>query len=78
MHPLIIFSLFPTQGIIEKYGLALQSSGFFAGYDININSGIANSVSSQALKFVASLMPNTVAYFDVSFASTVFFASVLL
>ncbi|XP_063852971.1 uncharacterized protein LOC135095795 isoform X2 [Scylla paramamosain] len=52
------------QGIIEKYGLALQSSGFFAGYDININAGIANSVSSQALKFVASLMPNTVAYFD--------------
>ncbi|KAK8373008.1 hypothetical protein O3P69_016257, partial [Scylla paramamosain] len=52
------------QGIIEKYGLALQSSGFFAGYDININAGIANSVSSQALKFVASLLPNTVAYFD--------------
>ncbi|KAK8375307.1 hypothetical protein O3P69_012641, partial [Scylla paramamosain] len=52
------------EGIIEKYGLALQSSGFFAGYDININAGIANSVSSQALKFVASLMPNTVAYFD--------------
>ena len=52
------------QGIIEKYGLALQASGFFAGYDININSGIANSVASQALQFVASLMPNTVDYFN--------------
>ena len=61
----------PAQGIIEKYGLALQSSGFFAGYDININAGIANSVSSQALKFVASLMPNTVAYFEVRLVSAV-------
>lgn len=52
------------QGIIEKYGLALQSSGFFAGYDININAGIANSVATQALQFVASMMPNNVAYFD--------------
>ena len=60
-----------AQGIIEKYGLALQSSGFFAGYDININAGIANSVSSQALKFVASLMPNTVAYFEVRLVSAV-------
>lgn len=49
---------------MEKYGLTLQSSGFFSGYDININAGIANSVSSIALKFVASMMPNLVEYFE--------------
>ncbi|XP_071514131.1 uncharacterized protein [Panulirus ornatus] len=52
------------QGIVEKYGLSLQSSGFFSGYDININAGIANSVAGVALRFVASMMPNTVAYYD--------------
>ncbi|XP_066966367.1 uncharacterized protein [Macrobrachium rosenbergii] len=52
------------QGIVEKYGLALQSSGFFPGYDININAGIANAVAGAGLKFVASMMPNNIAYFD--------------
>ncbi|KAG7159967.1 Chorion peroxidase-like 3 [Homarus americanus] len=52
------------QGILEKYGLSLQTSGFFSGYDININAGVANSVSGVALKFVASLMPDSVAYYD--------------
>lgn len=52
-----------SQGIVEKYGLTLQTSGFFSGYDININAGIANSVAGAALKFVASMMPNNIAYF---------------
>lgn len=54
----------PWQGIVEKYGLALQTSGFFSGYDININAGIANSVSSSALNFVASMIPNVVTYYE--------------
>nr|XP_045625957.1 uncharacterized protein LOC123775117 isoform X1 [Procambarus clarkii] len=52
------------QGILEKYGLAMQTSGFFSGYDININAGIANSVATIALNFVASMLPNTVAYYN--------------
>ncbi|XP_042860058.1 uncharacterized protein LOC122245949 isoform X3 [Penaeus japonicus] len=52
------------QGIVEKYGLTLQTSGFFSGYDININAGIANSVAGAGLKFVASMMPNNIAYFS--------------
>ena len=51
------------QGIIEKYGLKPQSAGFFTGYDININAGVANSVGSTALAFVMSLLPNTINYF---------------
>ncbi|KAF2367927.1 hypothetical protein FHG87_001306 [Trinorchestia longiramus] len=51
------------QGIVEKYGLSPQASGFFTGYDININAGIANSVGSAALAFVMSMMPNTVEYY---------------
>ncbi|CAG0882057.1 unnamed protein product [Darwinula stevensoni] len=44
------------QDLMAQYGLEPQSSGFFTGYDININPGVANSVASAALKFVASLM----------------------
>ena len=67
LHDLVPFpiTLSPSQqDKIEKYGLALQSLGFLAGYDININAGIANSFAAETLKFVASLMPNTVAYCD--------------
>ncbi|RXG73264.1 Chorion peroxidase [Armadillidium vulgare] len=52
------------QGIVEKYGLSPQQSGFFTGYDININAGIANSVATAALHFVASMITNTVEYYS--------------
>nr|CAH0106290.1 unnamed protein product [Daphnia galeata] len=45
------------QTIMEKYGLEPESSGYFTGYDININPGVANSVAASALRFVASLLP---------------------
>ncbi|KAK4296820.1 hypothetical protein Pmani_030713 [Petrolisthes manimaculis] len=67
MHHITYNEFLPSilgQGIVEKYGLTLQASGFFSGYDININAGIANSVASIALKFVASMMPNSVDYYD--------------
>ncbi|XP_076035339.1 salivary peroxidase/catechol oxidase-like [Oratosquilla oratoria] len=51
------------QGIVEKYGLEPQQSGFFTGYDININAGVANAVGAAALQFVASMMSNNVEYF---------------
>ncbi|KAK8375302.1 hypothetical protein O3P69_012636, partial [Scylla paramamosain] len=56
--------LFLARALLRSMAWHCSHQGSFAGYDININAGIANSVSSQALKFVASLMPNTVAYFD--------------
>ncbi|KAA0192579.1 Heme binding peroxidase-1 [Hyalella azteca] len=52
------------QTVVEKYGLNPQSSGFFTGYDININAGVANSVGSAALAFIMSMMPNTVEYYS--------------
>lgn len=51
------------QGIVEKYGLEPQPSGFFTGYDININAGVANAVGSAALAFVMSMMPNSIEYY---------------
>ena len=52
------------KGIVEKYGLNPQQSGFFTGYDININAGIANSVGSAALNFVASMVPNAMDFYS--------------
>jgi len=45
------------QTVTEKYGLEPELSGYFTGYDININAGIANSVAAAALRFVCSLLP---------------------
>lgn len=45
------------QTVTEKYGLEPELSGYFTGYDININAGVANSVAAAALRFVASLLP---------------------
>ena len=42
---------------MDRYNLEPQSMGFFDQYDINTNPGTANSVSSAAFRFVASLLP---------------------
>ena len=55
---------FYPQGIVEKYGLQPQQSGFFSGYDIDINAGVANAVAAAAFNFIASMLPNNVEYFD--------------
>ena len=38
--------------------------GFFSEYDINTNPGTANSVSTAAFRFVASLLPGIIQYYD--------------
>nr|CAD7199365.1 unnamed protein product [Timema douglasi] len=54
------------QMTMDRYGLQPQASGFFTGYDINLNAGMANGVAAAALWFVASLMPKTLTVFDRS------------
>lgn len=49
---------------LDKYNLMLQHMGYFAGYDININPGTANSVATAALQFITSILPGTIQYFD--------------
>ena len=51
----------PLQGIISKYGLEAEKAGYFTGYDINIDPGVANSVATAALRFVASMMGSSLA-----------------
>ncbi|CAG0880270.1 unnamed protein product [Cyprideis torosa] len=48
--------------VVSRYGLQPQRAGFFTGYDININPGIANSVATAALRFVTSLMLDKVPF----------------
>ena len=52
---------FYHQGIISKYGLEVEKAGYFTGYDINIDPGVANSVATAALRFVASMMGSSIA-----------------
>ena len=49
---------------MDQYGLRPQKSGFFTGYDININPGVSNSVASAAMRFVASLMGDKLPFLD--------------
>ncbi|XP_043224189.1 uncharacterized protein LOC122382646 isoform X1 [Amphibalanus amphitrite] len=48
-------------GIVSKYGLEAEKAGYFTGYDINIDPGVANSVATAALRFVASMMGSSIA-----------------
>ena len=50
----------------DKYKLGPQRMGFFTGYDINTNPGTANAVASGAFKFVASLLPSLLQYYEQS------------
>ena len=49
---------------IDRYNLEPQTMGFFSEYDINTNPGTANSVSTAAFRFVASLLPGIIQYYD--------------
>jgi hypothetical protein len=48
---------------VEGYGLKSETSGFFKGYDINVNPGIMNSAATAALQFFTSLMPEKISMF---------------
>ena len=39
----------------------MEKAGYFTGYDINIDPGVANSVATAALRFVASMMGSSIA-----------------
>jgi len=49
---------------MDQYGLTLESSGHYNGYDINMNPGTANSVAAAALQFVSSLLPHSLSVVD--------------
>ena len=49
---------------MDRFNLDPQKMGFFSGYDINTNPGTANSVSTAAFRFVASLLPGVIQYYD--------------
>lgn len=49
---------------MAAHSLSLESDGYFQGYKINENPGIANSVASAALHFSVSLMPTMLKYYD--------------
>lgn len=46
--------------IVSKYGLEAEKAGYFTGYDINIDPGVANSVAVAALRFVTSMIGATI------------------
>ncbi|CAG7820997.1 unnamed protein product [Allacma fusca] len=52
------------QSVVAEYDLEPQTSGFFTGYDINVNPGILNSVASAVVWFFASLVSHTMAFYD--------------
>ena len=49
---------------MDRFNLDPQKMGFFSDYDINTNPGTANSVSTAAFRFVASLLPGVIHYYD--------------
>ena len=51
---------------MDKYSLSPRRAGFFGGYDINTNPGTANAVAAAAFRFVASLLPAILQYYEQS------------
>ncbi len=51
---------------MDKYNLSPLRMGFFSGYDINTNPGTANAVSTAALRFITSLLPSILNYYEAS------------
>lgn len=49
---------------MDQYGLNLETSGHYNGYDINLNPGTANVVAAAALHFVSSLLPRSISIVD--------------
>lgn len=49
---------------MDDFGLRPMTSGFYSGYDIDLNPSVANAVATAALWFTASLMPRNMAEYD--------------
>ena len=52
------------QTAVDDFGLRPMTSGFYSGYEIDLNPSVANSVATAALWFTASLMPRNMAEYD--------------
>ncbi|XP_064466102.1 uncharacterized protein LOC135377535 [Ornithodoros turicata] len=50
------------QGTIDAFDLRPQSSGYYSGYDINIDAGVSNAVATSVFGFLFSMMPG---HFDL-------------
>lgn len=46
------------QEVMDEYGLSLERSGFYTGYDIDVNPGVDNSVAASVYPFLYSMMPS--------------------
>ncbi|XP_034244219.1 uncharacterized protein LOC117646942 [Thrips palmi] len=54
------------QTALDDYGLRPMKSGFYSGYDIDLNPSVANVVAAAALWYSATLMPRSMTEYDKS------------